>query len=179
MKRLLFFIAFMAMGTGLLIWLLGTEPVPESATPETPREPGAMMHMTEVAIRQMEGNWLRWELWARSANLLDDANTVQFRSVRFKLYGNKPGDPVFMGSSKAARLVGKPPRVILQGDVVLKRGTLLEIRTENLVFDQKKNLVRAPGKVFLKTPRTIHSGDSLIYFLAEDSLTLTRPFFAQ
>ncbi|MEE8433409.1 MAG: LPS export ABC transporter periplasmic protein LptC [bacterium] len=179
MRRLLFFIAFMGMGTGLLIWMLGTEPVPETTTRETQREPGTLMNMTEVAIRQMEGNWLRWELWARSANLLDDANTVQLRTVRFKIYGNKPGDPVFMGHSKRARLVGKPPRVMLQGDVVLKRGALIEIRTEILVFDQKKNLVRAPGKVSLKTPRTIHRGDSLTYFLAEDSLTLTRPFFAQ
>lgn len=179
MKRLLFFIAFMAMGTGLLIWLLGTEPVPESATPETPREPGAMMHMTEVAIRQMEGNWLRWELWARSASLLNDANTARFRSVRFKIYGKNPGDPVLTGRSREARLIGAPPRIMLQGGVVLEKTGVMEIRTESLVFDQRKNILRAPGKVSLKTAQAIHHGDSLTYFLAEDKLILTRPFFAQ
>ncbi len=179
MRRLLFFIAFMGMGTGLLIWMLGTEPVPATATRETRREQGAPMKMTEVAIRQMEGNWLRWELWARSASLLNDANTARFRSVRFKIYGKKPGEPVITGRSREARIVGKPPRITLQGDVVLEKRGVMEIRTENLVFDQRKNLLRAPGKVWMKTPQAIHSGDSLTYFLAEERLNLTRPFIAQ
>lgn len=179
MRRLLFFIAFMGLGTGLLIWILATEPAPETTTRETPREAGTLMKMTQVAIRQMEGNWLRWELWARSAIFLDDANTARFRSVRFKIYGKNPGDPVLLGRSKEARLVGKPPRIILEGDVVLEKKGVMEIRTEKLVFDQRKNMMRAPGKVVMKTPQAIHSGDSLTYFLAEEQLTLTRPFFAQ
>lgn len=179
MRRLLFFIAFMGLGTVLLIWLLGTEPTPETTVRETPREPGTLMKMTQVSIRQMEGNWLRWELWARDAILLDDANTARFRSVRFKIYGKNPGDPVLRGRSNGARMVNNPPRVILQGDVVLEKKGVIEIRTENLVFDQRKNLLRAPGKVVVKTPRAIHSGDSLTYFLAEERLNLERPFFAQ
>lgn len=179
MKRLLFFIAFMGMGTGLMIWMLATEPVPETTVRESRPEPGTLMNMTEVAIRQMEGNSLRWELWARNADLLQDANTARFREVRFKIYPQKPGDPILLGRSEKARLIGKPPRIVLQGNVVLERGKEMEIRTENLVFDQSKNMVRAPGRVWVKTPRTIHRGDSLTYFLAEETLTLTRPFFAQ
>ena len=68
---------------------------------------------------------------------------------------------------------------MLHGDVVLEKRGVMEIRTENLVFDQGKNILRAPGKVWMKTPQAFHSGDSLTYFLAEERLNLTRPFFAQ
>lgn len=195
MKRLLFFMAFMGLGTWFLLAILVTEPVPVKPDAQTASGSADVMAMEKVVIRHMDGNRLSWELWAKTATLREDGKLGTLHQVRFRIYpgpeksgnsnqqkGLKPAlarRGVIEGKSGLARLENNPSRLLLEKRVVLRQGREIEIRTGLILFDQKNNLMRAPHKVWMKTPNGIHEGDSLLYSLDDETLTFTRPVFSQ
>lgn len=179
MKRLLFFITFMGAFTALMIVVLVREPEPEPPSGVTAPEFTNLMAMSNVAVRQMEGEHLRLELWAKQATIHSKGSQAELRDVRFRIYSRRKGTLLLAGHSGSARLENQPARLEFRDQVVLQKEGGLELRTEHLIFDQGKNLLSTPGGVWIKTPSGIHQGDSLRYSLSDEKLILTRPSFAQ
>lgn len=179
MKRLIFFVAFMGLGTLLLLLVLIGEPERMKPVAEAPPEPTHLMDLNTVAIRQMDGRQLRWALWADQAYVLGDGRTASLSGVRFHLYESDGRTILMRGRSGHARMSGNPTRLEMEDGVLLEQEGKLKITTERLEFDQEKDLLRAPLKVRIQSPEGIQEGDSLEYSLADEKMTFTRPRFVQ
>ena len=179
MKRLLFFIIFMGGFTALMIVVLVREPGPETPVTLFTPEFTNLMAMNKVALRQLEGEQLRLELWAEQATIQASGGHADLRDVRFRIYSHQKGALELSGHSGSARLENKPLRLEMKEQVVIEKSGEMELRTDHLIFDQGKNLLSTPGKVWIQTPSGIHQGDSLQYSLTDEKLILTRPNFTQ
>lgn len=181
MKRLLFFLAFMTLGTGALIQLLVTEPQQTGTEEPAVRPPTEALVMNDVNMRQLEGEHLRWELVAQRAVYDDDASNARMTQVSFRIYPPpaEVGADIITGRSAAAELDGHQDHVVLSGQVVLQRGSGLEITSERIEYDDRAKLITSPGPVRVRSPQGVQEGDSLSYSIAEDRLELTRPVFYQ
>jgi LPS export ABC transporter protein LptC len=182
MKRLLFFIAFMTLGTSALIELLVIEPVGRAPVPLPTQQVANVLNMNDVTVHQLMGDRTRWELRARRATYNENTNTGLLEQVRFLVYEAAPGTqaPIaFSGESGAAFLTTQPDNLVLQGAVVLHRGDDLEIRSERIEFDAARQVLTAPGPVRVRTPQGVQEGTALRYDLAGDHLEFASPLFYQ
>lgn len=170
------------MGTAGLIYLVVGEPDkavhPEPSQPEVSN----VLIMESVAIRQIEGENLRWEVWARNAAYYGESNATELETVRFNFYKPDAGagePPYFHGTADSASLRSNAQRLVFQGQVSFFQGEQLEVRTEVLEYDLANRQINAPRRVWVKTPGGIHQGASMRYSVADERLTFTRPVFTQ
>jgi len=182
MKRLLFFIAFMTLGTAALIELLVTEPHGPTSEGRAPQQITNVLNMDDVAVSQLVGEQVRWELQSRSAIYNENTNTGRLQDVRFRVFDKAPGagpNPTFTGRSGQAFLSAQPGNLVLAGAVVLTKGDALEIRSDRIEYDSVRDIVISPGRVRVLTPQGTQEGTSLRYFLADDRLEFESPVFYQ
>lgn len=182
MKRLLFFIAFMSLATAALILLLVDEPIGPAQRQTAVKEAINVLNLRTVAVQQMEGNRVRWELWAERATFDEDTNSAELERVRFNVYatdGERPIRTLLKGQAGHAYLDGRPGALVLQDDVLLLRGGEMEIRTQRIEYDPEARIIRAPAHVRVKTPTGIHEGDSMQYSLDEEKIVFSGPVWMQ
>lgn len=182
MKRLLFFVAFMTLGTLALIQLLVTEPLQTQGPVTQESLPENVLNMEGVQVHQLDGARVRWELEAERATYNENTNAGALEQVRFRVFDTPPGggqQTVFTGRSARARLSPQPGSLVLEGGVVLSQGRELEIRSERIEYDQAKQLITAPGPVTVRTTQGVQEGKSLRYYVAEQRLDFESPTFYQ
>lgn len=182
MKRLLFFLAFMTVGTAALIELLVRQPTGPVQVARQPPQRSNVLNMGEVTINQMMGDHTQWELRATHALYDDNTGTADLKHVRFKIFGTTPGteeEVVYTGRSDEAQLTRDPGDVILIGGVVLNKGDELEITSDRIEYNAKKQLVTSPGPTRVRGPQGVEVGDSLRYSVPDQKLDLTSPLFLQ
>jgi LPS export ABC transporter protein LptC len=182
MKRLLFFVAFMTLGTFALLQLLVREPSGPAPAAPAQAQVSNVLDMNTVAVKQLLGEHVRWELQADHATYNENTDAGVLDQVRFRVYeaAAKNGAPQsFTGRSRQAFLVTSPGSLVLQGDVVLTRDSRMEIRSERVEYDAERQLLTAPGPVHVETPDGVQEGAGLRYFIAEERLEFERPVFYQ
>ena len=170
------------MATVGLIYLVGGERDKEARHEPSQPEISNVLIMDSVAIRQIDGEILRWEVWAVNAAYHGESNATEMESVRFKFYNPEAGagePPYFHGTANSASMQGNSERLVLQGKVSFFQGEQMEVRTEVLEYDLANRQVNAPRRVWVKTPGGIHQGASMQYSIADERLTFTRPVFTQ
>ena len=182
MKRLLFFIAFMTLGTSALIELLVVEPGGRAPAPTPTPQVANVLNMSDVTVHQLVGEQTRWELRAQRATYNENTNTGLLQQVRFLVY-EESTDRIaliaFSGQSGEAFLTTQPDTLVLQGSVVVTRGEDLEIRSERIEFDSAGQVLTAPGPVRVRTPQGVQEGASLRYDLNGNHLEFASPRFYQ
>lgn len=170
------------MGTAGLIYLVAGEPDKAVHTEPSQPEVSNVLIMDTVAIRQIDGENLRWEVWARNAAYYGKSAATELEEVRFNFYNADAGageTPYFHGTADRAILRNKSRRLVFQGQVMFFQGEQLEMRTEVLEYDLAKRQIIAPQRVWVKTPDGIHQGASMRYSIADERLTFTQPLFTQ
>ncbi len=180
MKRLLFFIAFMTLANWALIELLTTEPAHEEAPPPPEEEFTNALEMTAVAIQHLEGERLRWQLWADRAVYDEQRRVATLDGVQFRVYDPAAAPPqreTLFGRARRAVVRDAGGRVVLEHDVHLVRGSALEIRSERIEYDEREQVLLAPRGARVRTPRGVHEGDALRYSLRDDTITFEGPRF--
>jgi LPS export ABC transporter protein LptC len=181
-KRLLFFLAFMSLGTGILLQLLVSEPGEGPAGTQYEREARNLLRMTSVAMREMRGERIHWELWAASAVFNDRTNQATLEQVRFRVFETKEGLPpriVLYGEAGQAILEPAPGEMVLEGAVRVFQGEEVEIRSERLEYDPGQQLLRSPARAWVRTPSGTQQGESMRYSIPEQQLALTGPVLLQ
>lgn len=183
MKRLVFFIAFMTVGTLAFYVLLVPQPF-RRALQREPAEPQAVnvMTMGGVEVRQLEGDRLAWELRADEALLDESHELARLRGVHFTLYqvaDNGGGTTVFSGNSGSAVLDRQRERLVLEDDVRLEQRGGVEIRGPRIVYDHQLGTVRAPESAWVRKGDIVATGRDLVYTVAEQQLTMAQPRFEQ
>jgi LPS export ABC transporter protein LptC len=183
MKRALFFVAFMTLGTAVLLKLLVTEPAaPDDFVLEEPQALN-VLNMQDVVVHQLVGEGVHWELHARRAHFNEGTQAGLLEEVRFHVYEVQPNGlaplTVLSGRSARAMLAGQRGVLVLQGGVRLWQGDDLDIRSERLEYDEQRQLLTSPGHVVVRSPQGVHEGASLHYWMAEERLEYTEPRFYQ
>lgn len=182
MKRLLFFIAFMTLGTAALIELLVTPPKGPVRPSRHPAQISNVLNMNTVVVNEILGEHTRWELHATHALYDENTNTGDLRHVRFKIYKAEPGaenEVAFAGHSDEAQLSRNPDNVVLIGGVVLTQSDGLEIRSDRVEYDAANQVVISPGPTRVRSPQGEEEGASLRYSVPQQKLHLTSPLFVQ
>jgi LPS export ABC transporter protein LptC len=182
MKRLLFFIAFMTLGTAALIELLVRQPVGPGRGGRGPAQASNVLNMSGVSVDQLVGERTRWELEASGAVYNENTDSGRLQKVQFRIFDTRPGappGPAVTGHSAEALLTGDPGNVVLQGAVVLNKGEEMEIRSERIEYDATSQVVSSPGPVTVRTPQGVQEGDSMRYSLADGKLEFAGPRFYQ
>jgi LPS export ABC transporter protein LptC len=182
MRRLLFFIAFMSIGTFGFYVLLVRDPFRHLAGPPRVPEPSNVLRMQTVVVRQEEGTRLAWELWAQEA-VSDEVNqTAELFQVRFVVYtsdGQKNTGVLMVGTSGRAYLDGRPGTLVLEEKVRLVQGGDREIRSERIEYHQKQGLILAPGPVWVRLRDVIQEGTAMEYHVAGETMILSAPVVYQ
>ncbi|HKI97115.1 MAG TPA: LPS export ABC transporter periplasmic protein LptC [bacterium] len=182
MKRLLFFVAFMTLGTAALIELMVRVPVgPTRVTRPAPQATN-VLNMSGVTVHQLVGEQTRWQLEAGKATYNENTNIGQLEGVRFQVFDTQPGQPAreaFSGHSGEAELSAEPGDVVLQGSVVLSKGSEMEIRSERIEYDATTQTVSSPGPVTVRTPQGVQEGAAMRYSIPDDRIEFTSPLFYQ
>jgi LPS export ABC transporter protein LptC len=181
-KRLLFFLAFMALGTGILLQLLVSEPGEAPSGSSIERNARNQMRMTGVAMRQLEGERLHWELWAETALFNEKTSRATLEQVRFRVYETEEGKPartILHGEAGQATLAPAPGELVLEGAVRVFQGLEVEIRSERLEYDPGRQRLHSPVRTWVRTPSGIQQGESLLYSIPDQKLSLTGPVLLQ
>ena len=180
MQRLLAFMAFMAFGSGMF-YLLTVEETPQREQPQE-ELPANVLAMREVAIRQHNGDILKYELFARSAQFDELTKTAVLAKVEFKVFSKAES------GARQVYLQGRAGRALLdndQGKVVLEDKVRLvdmagaEIRSQRIEYEQETERMVSPGEVWVKTKGGTHHGSSLVYEIAAHKMTFAAPLFFQ
>lgn len=170
----------MAFGSGM-IYLLTVQESPQREL-DFSELPANVLIMEGVAIRQHEDTGLKFELFARKAVFNERTGTTAMRSVRFKVYGDSAqgGREVQMEGRAGNALINKrKDTVVLAGKVRIVNREGAEIRSGRIVYDQKRERAVSPGKVWVKSRGATHRGDSLVYEIPQQKITLTAPMIFQ
>lgn len=179
MQRLLLFLTFMGLGTGLVYLLTVRESPPRPASVSD--LPSNVLAMKRVTVRQHEHRRIKYELFADEAIFDERSETGSLKRVRFRIYDTQAkGKHLAMrGRAQAALLDKKSGTVILIGKVRLRDDLGSEIRSQRIEYDQRKERIVAPGRVWVKARDTVHEGQSLVYEIPQQRMTFTAPKFYQ
>lgn len=183
MKRLLFFIAFMSLATAGLIRLVVTEPNEALRMPPPPRRNvETVLNMEGVHVRQLVNERLRWDLRAKRAIYDEGTDLGRLSEVHFQVYDvNAPpsAKPVMEGQSRSAQLDSRDGQVVLEGGVVLSRGSDVEIHSERIEYDDAEQIVASPGRVRVQSAQGVQEGTSMRYDIARQRMDFRSPVFYQ
>lgn len=191
MLRLLLFIVFVACGAGV-VYLLTIREATRTTSQASRPLPSQVLTLETLHLRYQDGAALRLEVWAKSGAYDEQTRQMLLGTVRFNLYEIAPTRSPANGASAAASPGTAPlvelrgtanqalvdtraEQLVLQGSVHLLRGPDIEIRTEHLVYDRARQLVRAPQEVWIRSDETFQRGRGLVYSIPEERLTLDAP----
>ena len=180
MPRLLIFLAFMAIGTGMMYLLTVREAPREGPAPAS--LPFNVIAMTDVAVQQQEQGDITIQLWAKAAVFNERTERVSFREVRFNAYrrNNEGQNALFLqGSARKAKIDKKAATLVMTGDVRVVDQDGAEFRSERMDYDRGRGQIMAPGPVWVKARESVHVGESMVYEIAEKKVTFTAPLFYQ
>ena len=91
----------------------------------------------------------------------------------------REGATVVVGRSSRAFLRGRSNDLVLEGNVLVTRGVDLEIRSQRLEYDGRRQLIVSPGPVRVRTPQGVQEAAALRYSLIDERLEFSRPVFYQ
>ena len=180
MQRLLLFLGFMALGTGMIYLLTVREP--SRRAPDPAETPSNVLKMTQVAVRQHDPGGITYELMAREAVLDQRTQETILIDVEFMVFENEAQNPrqaALKGTANRARMDRRGGLVRLSGNVRLITETGAEIRSERIDYEHNKERVVVPGAVWVKAKEMVHQADSLIYDIPSERMTFTSPIFHQ
>ena len=176
MQRLLLFLGFMALGTGTIYMVI----VQDSTLLDQEQAPIPVnvMEMKEVVFKQQDGNNLKYELFAENAVYYDQSKVAELEDVLFFVYEEDQNGQVKIfleGSAGKALMNNKQGKISLFDDVYLLDSRGVEIKSERLDYEEKKERLISPGKVWIKAKDTFHQGTSMIYDIPKQQFTLGAP----
>jgi LPS export ABC transporter protein LptC len=181
-RRLIFFVAFMTLGTFGLIYLLVEEPGGPGAPPPRAVQAVNVLNMSGVTVNQLVGPRVRWDLRADFAHFNENSHSGELDTVNFRVYGSAPGtegEVDFAGSSGRAFVSTDPGSVVLVDKVVLHHGAEMEIHSERIEYDAVQELFTSPGPVRVITPQGIQEGSTMRYHVADERVEFSSPLFYQ
>ena len=174
MKRLLFFIGFMTLGTFALFELLVTSPRGPETEPERAPQAANVLNLKDVNVQQRQDAGVQWQVLAATATYNEDTQSGMLEHVRFLA-----GEPEVQGESGSAYLNAGSNNLVLMGGVVVTREDGVTIHSERLEYDGRRDEIVSPGPVRVHSVQGVQRGDSLHYWLKEDRMEFTRPRFEQ
>ena len=171
MRRLLLFIVFMSVSTGLMYLLVVSPPVStEVEIPDLTQETN-VLRLGEVVIRHQEGGRIAWRLWADKAVVNEKRQTADLTQVRFEVYKEEPGreqEVALHGRSEQGFFSQRPRRVILERKVRMVKVDGAELTSERLIYEDSKGTVTSPGAFEMLTIDAENvRGASFVYHLPE------------
>lgn len=181
MPRILLFLLFMTLGTGLAYLLLVQEEVRDEAelVGEVPVD---QMLLKGVVMEHLEGERLAWRIEAAEALHNDRGDSTVLSGVTFDVFrapdagaGSPGAAPALHGTARRAVLSGSPRRVLLTGNVVMSRGADTVLRSERVSYDHGAQRIQAPQAFELRTGRTLQTGVALDYDLVTETATFRSP----
>ncbi len=181
MKRLLFFIVFMSVATGLLLQVAVRTPDEREPASEEPTAPANLLQLEEATLTEFAGDRVRWELRAAAAQYHEASRSGRLQQVRFRVFPQErvDGGVLLSGRSGRAEFATERQGLVLEGDVRLRKGDELEIRTERLEYDEATAVITAPTAVWVRSAAGIQRGGSLRYSIPDGRLEFTSPVFVQ
>lgn len=182
MPRVLLFLLFMTLGTGLAYFLLVQEEVRDEGelVGEVPVD---QMLLKGVVMEHLEGERVVWRIQAAEALHNDRGDSTVLSRVIFDIFGAPeagtpaPGAaaPTLHGTARRAVLSGSPRRVLLMGNVVMERGAEAVLRSERVSYDHGAQRIQAPLAFELRTGQTLQTGVALDYDLVTEKATFKSP----
>jgi len=179
MKRLLFFLLFMSIGTLGFYVLLVNEPFrrpPVEA--EAPPQPVNVLQLQRVNMRQLDGERLAWELDAASAVLDESSDVAELEDVTFVLYrapASGAGTVALRGSSGRASVSKRTNRLVLEQDVHLVQQGRIDLRSQRLTYDEGSGVVEASQDVRVESDQLVALADAMDYEVVSERVKLSRP----
>lgn len=179
MQRLLLFLCFMAIGSGMVYLLtVGESPPRKFIVSDIPAN---VLSMKGVVVRQHESAGMKLEIIARSAIYYERLGESEMRVVKFNIFGDN-GDGwkrQIFGTSDIALTSRSKDTVVLVGRVRITNADGTVIHSERIIYDQLKDLAVSPGAVKVESQGAIHHGSSLVYDIRRDKMKFTAPVFYQ
>lgn len=179
MQRLLLFLVFMTLGSGL-VFLVGVEkPTTEEVVSSLP--PVNRLTIRGILFQEFNVNALRLWVDAEKGEVNEQTGISFLENIRFR--GFDPAQPEalysFRGRAAIARVDRKTGVVTLTGGVNLESSDGALIQTTQIDYDDKKGILTAPGKVLVKTGESSQEGSSMRYDVHDRKIILTKPVFYQ
>lgn len=113
-----------------------------------------------------------WVLESARAEIFED--NVSLHTVKITWYG-EPGEVTVVITSKEGTVDFKHRKAELRGNVRLERADGAVLSTEEIFWNDKKRLLRAPLPVLITTPNFTVRGESLLANLKTERITLSGP----
>ena len=179
MERLLLFLCFMAIGTGVVYLVtVGESPQTESVVTDIPAN---VLALEGVVMRQHETEGMKLEIIANSAMYHERLGNSEMRVVRFNIFGdNGEGwERQIFGTSALALTSKSKDTIVLVGRVRITNSDGTVIRSERVIYDQKHEQAISPGAVKVESQGAIHHGSSLLYDIRKEKMTFSTPVFYQ
>jgi len=180
MWRLLLFLGFMALGTGLVYTIVVREPrEPEDAAGPLPFN---VLSLEDVHLTFQQAGGQDGEMWAVRAEYDEKRQVVALEQVRFEVTEAPEGGapPVMIrGTARRATVDNRSGRVVLTGQVHLTRAADLEIKGERMVYEHRAGRVLVPEAVWIRSGTSIQEGRALTYDLGRRAMTLRAPRLVQ
>lgn len=181
MQRLLLFLIFMTLGTGL-IYLAAVSDDPPAEIDLPPDLPVNQMRITGVVLEHLEAGEVSWRIRAREALFNEPAERTVLHDVNIEIFSNAgvpATTPDIWGSARQAILSGKSGEVQLLGDVVIHRGTGTVLISERVDYSHNERRIRAPREFEIRNGDTLQTGRALDYQLDKRTMTFRGPRFQQ
>ena len=182
MPRVLLFLLFMTLGTGLAYLLLVQEEEDRDEGELVGEVPVDQMLLKGVVMEHLEGERLAWRIQAAEALHNDRGDATVLSRVTFHVFRvpdtGAPAPesaPVLHGTARRAVLSSSPQRVLLTGNVVLARGAETVLRSERVSYDHGAQRIQAPQAFELRTGRSLQTGVALDYDLVTEKASFRAP----
>lgn len=113
-----------------------------------------------------------WVLESARAEIFED--NASLHTVKITWYG-EPGEVTVVITSEEGTVDFKHRKAELRGNVRLERADGAVLSTEEIFWNDKKRLLRAPLPVLITTPNFTVRGESLLANLKTERITLSGP----
>jgi LPS export ABC transporter protein LptC len=175
--RLLLAILIVAAGAGILWYRL----LPVEIEPEVPAGPptgDSKADMVTREFRHVETRMDRtlWVLESAQAEIFEQQ--ARLRSVKILWYGESGMTPIVI-TSEEGFVDFKKRYATLSGKVRVERADGAVLRTESLVFDEGRKLLRAPQPLTIDTPDFTLRGERLDANLSTQHIKLRGPVLGE
>ena len=148
---------------------------PESPAEEEPEVTPPPVVLSNVQIKEYEGERLKVKINAVSAQMFSDLEEVELTTLHGEVLAEQPGQPSTFLWAKQGRLEGQKKLLTLSGEIKVEmpRGQLL--LTEVLYFDQNQDLLWGDLPVRFEGGAETGLAQGLRYRFQDDLLTLIKP----
>ena len=180
MIRLLAFIIFMSLGTGIIFFFLnGEKPSEDSVVRNLQSRPDVLILHGVHHTKQEEGH-ITVDLKAKRAFLDQKSDDTRLDGVQFTLLDiqNKESVPSRLSGEADHAFIKKNGNFVdLRGHVIVHDDEGRKVTSKHLIYDGKLGRMSSPGAVRVSGKDGVQEGSSMDYNLRDQRMLLTKPRF--